>query len=267
MRYFIILFLLTASCSQGGGLSSGVPSSTSNTTNNTNTNTTPSGTVTGVLTNSNGVVTGIEADGTDLSNVSGGETLTFNSGNTQGQTATVQSVTGSTITFTAPMTSTSQPAVGDQFSISNSTNNQTGHGEDLKYSNGHPLKCWDTRSEITNPENEVVTLVNNYRISLGLNALTHDEGLRKCIRAHCHHMFVHNFFSHDNPEGDDPWKRAAANGISADGENIAKGYTTATSVFNGWKASAGHDANMRGSHTKIGVGYYNEGYHWGQLFK
>jgi uncharacterized protein YkwD len=119
----------------------------------------------------------------------------------------------------------------------------------------------------------VVKLVNEYRVSKGLNALTHDEGLRTCIRAHCHHMNVHAFFSHTNPEGDDPWKRASKCGVSADGENLALGYKTASSVVSGWKASPGHNANMLGSHTKIGVGFWfstsatSYNYCWGQLFK
>jgi uncharacterized protein YkwD len=32
-----------------------------------------------------------------------------------------------------------------------------------------------------------------------------------------------------------------------------------------WKNSSGHDANMRGNHTVVGIGEHNR--NWGQLFR
>jgi uncharacterized protein YkwD len=34
----------------------------------------------------------------------------------------------------------------------------------------------------------------------------------------------------------------------------------------GWKNSSGHNANMLGDYTKVGVGYLASGSYWGQIF-
>lgn len=147
----------------------------------------------------------------------------------------------------------------------------------LTYSNGHPLN-WDTNDSVTTSfEDQVFTLVNNYRVSLGLNALSHDAPMRRCARGHSRHMRadVHNFFAHVNPEGDSHANRMTTNGIvwTASGENIAAGYTDPNSVFAGWQGSPGHDANMRNpAWTRTGVGYQpgapldSFATYWTQLF-
>ena len=110
-------------------------------------------------------------------------------------------------------------------------------------------------------------LLNAYRVSQGLSALSTDLNLQAAIEGHCHHMAVHSFFSHDAPE---PvisrfTARAEACGARANGENIASGYRTAEDVMTGWKNSPGHDENMRGARwTRVGIGYYER--EWGQVF-
>jgi uncharacterized protein YkwD len=32
-----------------------------------------------------------------------------------------------------------------------------------------------------------------------------------------------------------------------------------------WKNSSGHDSNMRGNHTVVGIGEFN--HYWGQIFR
>ena len=58
-------------------------------------------------------------------------------------------------------------------------------------------------------------------------------------------------------KGRSPRDRAADKGISANGENIAWGYTTPEAVTAGWMSSeTGHcDAIMNGGFTEAGTGY------------
>jgi hypothetical protein len=66
-------------------------------------------------------------------------------------------------------------------------------------------------------------------------------------------MVTNNFFSHDSSDGtsfaDRVKKYYPCNCYL--GENIAAGFTTAQSVFDAWKASAGHNANMLGQYYKV----------------
>jgi uncharacterized protein YkwD len=127
-------------------------------------------------------------------------------------------------------------------------------------------------------EEEVLALVNERRAggadchSQGTFApagpLEFDLALRCAARAHSMDMGVRDFFSHTNPDGDDPGDRMSYAGYSGFGwgENIAWGYPTSSDVVAGWMSSDGHCANiMRPQWTVIGVGYY-EGNIWTQTF-
>lgn len=129
--------------------------------------------------------------------------------------------------------------------------------------------CCTPSSDEKSKIDEVFSQLNAYRASQGKSALTYDIKLEQAIEGHCHHMSVHSFFAHEAPESavQSPWTRANKCGTSAGGENIAKGYSTPTSVMNGWKNSPGHNANMLNSSWKrVGIGYYTSGNYWGQLF-
>ena len=79
-------------------------------------------------------------------------------------------------------------------------------------------------------------------------------------------------FSHIRPNGDGCFTAITGNYYGY-GENIAAGYTTASSVFEGWKetddsySGQGHRRNMLGkSFTRIGIGHvvYNGTHYWVQ---
>jgi uncharacterized protein YkwD len=104
---------------------------------------------------------------------------------------------------------------------------------------------------------QVVTLVNRERARAGCRALTVDGRLTDAALAHSTDMAGRNYFSHDDPEGDDPGRRITEAGYrwSAYGENIAAGYTDAASVMDGWMHSPGHRANILNCDFRnIGVG-------------
>ncbi len=129
----------------------------------------------------------------------------------------------------------------------------------------------------TELELEVFAMVNAERLKAGLDELVWCDGLYTLARAHSCDMCDRGFFSHFNPEGEDPTTRGregrAGNhtfisivpdpylGIA---ENIAEGYSCAQTVMTAWMNSPGHrEALLNGDYTHIGVGICTEcGRHW-----
>jgi uncharacterized protein YkwD len=124
---------------------------------------------------------------------------------------------------------------------------------------------------------QVLTLVNQERANNGgLPPLTMHGACADCAFDHTWDMEDRNFFAHTNPDGQSPFDRMAAAGItySAAGENIAAGYGTPAAVMAGWMASAGHRANiLNPNFTEIGIGVrisdggamYSD--YWTQVFR
>jgi uncharacterized protein YkwD len=118
---------------------------------------------------------------------------------------------------------------------------------------------------------EVVGLVNAERAKAGCRAVAEDPRLTSVAMAHSADMAQHGYFSHDAPDGTDPWKRATAAGYPHPlSENIAQGQQTPGQVMTGWLASTGHRANIVDCGAKaIGVGIAhgrNGTPYWTQLF-
>lgn len=107
---------------------------------------------------------------------------------------------------------------------------------------------------------QVVTLVNKERANAGLSALKSDSLLTKVAMDKAKDMYANNYFDHNSPTYGSPFDMMRAYGVaySYAGENIAKGQRTPQEVMTAWMNSAGHKANILGSHYgKIGVAYYN----------
>ena len=105
-------------------------------------------------------------------------------------------------------------------------------------------------------ERSLLCLTNAVRARSGLNLLVADRRLNAAARDHSADMVARGYFSHTSPEGDSPSDRAQAAGYPAGaGENIAASSAgTAISVFSLWRASSGHNANLLGSYSAIGLG-------------
>src|SRR5262245_41254591 len=73
--------------------------------------------------------------------------------------------------------------------------------------NGHPLLLPNTDPAVAVFEAEVLRLVNDYRVALGLSALIPSTRLGDAARAHARHMIEHRFVSHITPEGLPPSAR------------------------------------------------------------
>jgi uncharacterized protein YkwD len=99
------------------------------------------------------------------------------------------------------------------------------------------------------PEQEFLALINQYRASKGVGALSMSQTLGAAAQHHALDMATTNTLSHTLSDGTD-WLQNIINHGYPYGyrsENIAWGYGSPQSVFDAWKASSGHNANMLNS--------------------
>lgn len=113
---------------------------------------------------------------------------------------------------------------------------------------------------------DVLAIVNSEREKEGLSPLKMDKDLLDAAMRRAAETAI--YYSHTRPNGENCF--TVLEDMSAVGENIAAGYTTAADVMNGWVDYPGHYANIVNSDfTGIGVGcFYQEdgSIHWVQLF-
>ncbi|MBP2703315.1 CAP domain-containing protein [Microbispora sp. RL4-1S] len=119
-------------------------------------------------------------------------------------------------------------------------------------------------------ENEVVRLTNVERAKAGCGPLRHDAKLHTAALGHSADMSAQNYFDHTSKDGRSFADRIKNAGytFTAAAENIAKGYTNAQAVVQGWMNSSGHRQNILNcAYTDIGVGYSAAGGpYWTQDF-
>ena len=115
---------------------------------------------------------------------------------------------------------------------------------------------------------QLVDLVNDHRSGEGCGPLAWHIGAADVALAHSTDMRDRDFFSHTNPDGESPFDRMTAAGISWSGmagENIAWGTASGSAVFDMWINSSGHRANIENcSYTHHGVGLVDG--RWTHLF-
>lgn len=117
--------------------------------------------------------------------------------------------------------------------------------------------------------NEVISLVNEYRIENGLNALGTEDYLSK--QTNIRGYEISYSFSHTRPNETSCFTVLSDGGYGWMGENIASGHRTPQQVFDAWKNSPGHNANMLNENFElIGVSCFVEKdtgrCHWVQMF-
>lgn len=112
-------------------------------------------------------------------------------------------------------------------------------------------------------ELEVLRLINEYRQQNGLEPLLLSDPLSRAAEHHSEDMGRYGFFSHITqassyyPVGADHTVRAAQEGYdynTGTAENLAYGQPTAEAVFEAWRTSPNHNANMLGDYRVIGIG-------------
>lgn len=120
----------------------------------------------------------------------------------------------------------------------------------------------DEESEI-----EMLRFLNQERAKAGVGLLEMDETIIPAARAHSRDMWERNYFSHNNPDGEDPFDRMSAGGVEFDyaGENLAFARTVGQ-AHQGLMNSPGHRRNILDPEfTRVGIGVIHGGI-YGKMF-
>jgi uncharacterized protein YkwD len=101
-------------------------------------------------------------------------------------------------------------------------------------------------------ELKLVTLINDYRTSIGLNTLQVINHISYKSQEHNIYMIDNNVVNHDY------FQQRSNNliqvlGAEKVGENIAYNYQTPESAISAWLNSPGHKANIEGDYTHLGI--------------
>ena len=103
-------------------------------------------------------------------------------------------------------------------------------------------------------EEAFLALINSYRADNGLGPLSLNSQLDSDAVWMSQDMAAHNYFSHSDSLGRDPFQRMADFGYTYNtwrGENLAAGVQAAQAAFDLFKGSPGHNANMLNSNFKV----------------
>ncbi|MGB5554510.1 MAG: CAP domain-containing protein [Flavobacteriaceae bacterium] len=101
-------------------------------------------------------------------------------------------------------------------------------------------------------EQELLTVVNDYRNSLGYNRLEFSEVAYEYANQHNDYQIANGSISHDNFSS-----RASKIALQVEAEmvaeNVAKDYNSALEAFEGWLNSSSHKKTMEGEFTNTAV--------------
>lgn len=116
-------------------------------------------------------------------------------------------------------------------------------------------------SYATNLNNQdLLNSTNTARRSYDQNPLKLNPLLSRAAQAKANDMALKNYWSHNTPSGNPPWVFVSAVDYSYDklGENLAAGFTDASTTIDGWMASPSHKENMLDDeYTEVGFGFAN----------
>lgn len=119
-------------------------------------------------------------------------------------------------------------------------------------------------------EGDLVSLVNAYRASNGLQAVLPNGALTSAAAWMAGDMAARNYIGHVSSDGRSPTQRMSAFGYPATsmytGEDLGAGYAAASAVLSGWQSSAGHNAVLLNpNYNAVGIGLVyepNSTYKW-----
>lgn len=101
---------------------------------------------------------------------------------------------------------------------------------------------------------------NSQRNSNGQASLTINSKLNASAQAKANDMVARNYWSHNTPDGQEPWVFMDAAGYvyAKAGENLAYGFSSSNATIIGWMNSPSHKANLLdSSFTEVGFGFAN----------
>lgn len=93
---------------------------------------------------------------------------------------------------------------------------------------------------------QLLSFTNIQRQAYGLPSLEENQLLESAAAAKANDMFTKNYWAHYAPDGTSPWYFIQNSGYEYvyAGENLAKGFNSATDVVNAWMNSPTHRANV-----------------------
>jgi len=93
---------------------------------------------------------------------------------------------------------------------------------------------------------QLLTATNAKRQAAGLSSLELNPLLSAAAAQKAQDMFGKNYWAHVAPDGKTPWDFIIANGYryTIAGENLAKNFSTSTTVVDAWMASQSHRENL-----------------------
>ena len=101
-------------------------------------------------------------------------------------------------------------------------------------------------------EVEILELINDHRISLGLNLLKDMSTIKAQAFSHTDYMVDKNAVSHDNFYQRKQNLESRIGAVKV-GENVAYAYSSAESVVNAWLRSDGHRNVIEGDYTDFDI--------------
>lgn len=101
-------------------------------------------------------------------------------------------------------------------------------------------------------ELEAMRLINEYRVSIGLNELKEINHISYKSEEHDHYMIAKNVVNHDDfvSRSENIKKVLGAKTVS---ENIAYNYNSPKAVLDAWLRSPNHKENIEGDYTNFGI--------------
>lgn len=101
-------------------------------------------------------------------------------------------------------------------------------------------------------EVEILELINNHRLSVGLNPLNDMSIVKSVAFSHTDYMVDNHEVSHANFYTRSSYLKENA-GAKKVSENVAFGYSSAEGVVNAWLKSESHKANLEGDFTNFDI--------------
>ncbi|MDX6192098.1 CAP domain-containing protein [Flavobacterium sp. Fl-318] len=101
-------------------------------------------------------------------------------------------------------------------------------------------------------ELELIQRINDYRVSVGLNALERINFISNKCEQHNEYMIANNVADHNDfmSRSESIMKALSAKKV---GENVARNYKTSEAALKAWLDSPGHKKNIEGDFTHFGI--------------
>lgn len=131
-----------------------------------------------------------------------------------------------------------------------------------------PAKSWDVLAFASQLSNEsLLKETNEERLANGKQSLSLNEKLNKAAQAKAEDMASRDYWSHNTPDGKEPWVFVIDAGYEYKkaGENLAYGFRNSEATIGGWMNSPSHRDNLLDeSYTEAGFGYANSSNYQGK---